>query len=641
MIGRIVIENIRPSTPGGDFPAKTVAGEPAAVAADIYREGHDLLAALVKWRSEGSDWRHAAMTVGRADRWWATIEPVDLGLHEFVIEAWTDSYSSWVVEMKLKHGAGQDVALELEEGAQIVQGRMPHADREDKALLSDALAKVRNLSLPIEARVATLTDEGIAAVFGRIPERSDLSVSPVFKLWVDRERARTGAWYELFPRSEGGLQGVTKRIESVAEMGFDILYLAPIHPIGVAHRKGRDNSLEAGPNDPGSPWAIGSDEGGHTAINPQLGTFEDFDRLVEKAGILGMEIAMDYALQCSADHPWLKEHPEWFNHRPDGTIMYAENPPKKYQDIYPLKLFPMEEQMPLWEACRQILDFWIGHGIKIFRVDNPHTKPLPFWQWLINAIHSAHPDVIFLAEAFTQPRMMAKLAEVGFSQTYTYFTWRVAKQELTDYITSVTTGRTSDYMRPSLWPNTPDILSGPLIHGSPAAFKQRLVLASTMSPSYGIYNGYELCENEPASPDAEAGEDYLHSEKYEIKKRDWNATGNLTAYITRVNETRAKHPSLRRLTNIKFHETDSAQVLAYSKRAGDDVVLVVVNLDPKEIQEASVQLNLEELGLAGGVKAFDELAGPGDWVTWEGSRATVKLDPEVNPASIFWLRAAP
>jgi starch synthase (maltosyl-transferring) len=458
---------------------------------------------------------------------------------------------------------------------------------------------------------------------------------------VDRERALVGAWYELFPRSYGGLQGAADELPRVAGMGFDVVYLPPVHPIGRSFRKGRNNTLDPGPDDPGSPWAIGSEEGGHTALHPELGTFDDFDAFVARARAAGMEVALDYALQCSPEHPWLKEHPEWFHHRPDGTIKYAENPPKKYQDIYPINMWPADDddRMALWEACRDILFFWIGHGIRIFRVDNPHTKPFAFWEWAIAEVQRQYPDVLFLAEAFTRPKVMARLAEVGFSQSYTYFTWRNTKAEFVEYLTEIAHGPKADYMRPNFWPNTPDILSGPLRGGGPGAFKLRLVLAATMTPSYGIYSGYELGENQPA---AETNEEYLESEKYEIKHRDFDAPGNLGSFIGAINNVRRRHPALQELTNIAFHHTNNDWLLAYSKTTQDrdDVVLVVVNLDPYNTHDDVLGLDLGLLGLPTDApyEAYDELTGV--TYVWSGANPYVRLAPD-QPAHVLHLRWMP
>ncbi len=422
---------------------------------------------------------------------------------------------------------------------------------------------MRRTACSLDVRLDAACDDAIAALTAGVPDarRSESAKHPV---WVDRLRAAVGAWYELFPRSFGGLRGAADHLPYVAGLGFDVVYLPPIHPIGVTHRKGRGNSLNAGPDDPGSPWAIGGSAGGHDAIHPDLGTFEDLDAFVARAGELGLEVALDFALQASPDHPWVRDHPEWFTRRPDGTIRYAENPPKKYQDIHPIDFWPADEgdRIALWEACRDVVLGWVDRGIRIFRVDNPHTKPLAFWAWLIDDLHKRHPDLVFLAEAFTTPPMMAKLAEIGFSQSYTYFTWRSSAWELREYVVELTQGPLADHMRPAFWPNTPDILSGPLRRGPRGAFALRLVLAATLVPTYGIYSGYELCENEPAG---EGNEEYAHSEKYELKERDYAAHDTLAPFIARCNEVRRAHPDLWALRDIRFHHSDDDQVLVYSR----------------------------------------------------------------------------
>jgi starch synthase (maltosyl-transferring) len=601
VIGRIVIDDPRPRTPDGRHPAKAVIGASVRVSADVFRDGHDLLAARVRWRpageaqSEEKPWRDAPMEHLGNDRWEAVIEPAALGLHELVVDAWTDRMATLDHDITVKLAAGEDVSVEREE-------------------------------------------ESMAA--GREPD--DLTTSEPFHLWVDRERALFGAWYELFPRSEGGLAlAARNRLPAVAEMGFDIVYLPPIHPIGRSHRKGPNNTLKATQDDPGSPWAIGNEEGGHTAVEPSLGTIDDFDGFVAAAGDLNMEVALDYALQCSPDHPWVSEHPEWFHHRPDGTIKYAENPPKKYQDIYPINFWPADDadRRALWEACKEILEFWIGHGVRVFRVDNPHTKPLAFWEWMLAEVQRDHPEVIFLAEAFTRPKMMSKLAEVGFSQSYTYFTWRNTKAELQEYLEEICLGPKADYMRPNFWPNTPDILSGPLRNGPPSAFRLRLMMAATMVPSYGIYSGYELCENQPASA---SNEEYLHSEKYEIKRRDWQQAGSLVPFVAKLNDIRRRHPAFAELGNIAFHHSNYDGILAYSKVTADhtDRVLVVVNLDPLHVHDDTLWLDLDVLGLPADAPylAQDELTGA--IYTWFGPAPYIRLDPAVQPAHVFSLTPA-
>jgi starch synthase (maltosyl-transferring) len=469
----------------------------------------------------------------------------------------------------------------------------------------------------------------------------DVTRSTELEIWVDRPRALYGAWYEFFPRSEGAtattggtFKQAAERLPAIAAMGFDVVYLPPIHPIGRTHRKGPNNTLDPGPDDPGSPWAIGSEAGGHDAVHPDLGTIEDFDAFVARAGELGMEVALDYALQCSPDHPWVEKHPDWFRVRPDGSVAYAENPPKVYQDIYPLN-FDSPDAAALHAACKAVLDHWIAHGVRIFRVDNPHTKPVAFWQWLIAAVKAEHPDVIFLAEAFTRPAMMKVLAKIGFTQSYTYFTWRNAKAELEEYLTELAHSESAEYMRPNFFVNTPDILHAYLQHGGPAAFKVRAVLAAMLSPSWGVYSGYELFEHQALRP---GSEEYLDSEKYQYKPRDWSQP-SLAPYLARLNEIRRAHPALHWLRNLRFHLVDSPDVIAFSKRTGEDVVLVVVNLNPQEARETFVHLWMPALGLewdSGAFDVFDELTGQA-W-TWHGASNWTRLDPRVEPAHVLHVR---
>lgn len=568
-LAHIVVQDVRPSTPHG-YPAKAVVGEPIPVSANIFRDGHDVLAARAVLRRGRDVVSSSALTAEGNDEWSGTVTALETGAHELVVEAWT------------------------------------------------------------ERHVLAVESSG-----------TDLTASAPVPLWVERERAAVGAWYELFPRSFGGLRGAASQVPRVSDMGFDVVYLPPVHPIGHSYRKGKNNSLVAEEGDPGSPWAIGSEEGGHTSIHPDLGDYDDFDFLVRTAAAHGMEVALDYALQCSPDHPWVREHPEWFHHRPDGTIAYAENPPKKYQDIFPLNFWPSAEadRVALWEACKGIIDFWADRGIRIFRVDNPHTKPFAFWEWLVNALRHERPDLVLLAEAFTRPKVMARLAEIGFSQSYTYFTWRVSQygpEGLRTYMEELAHGRLADYMRPNFWPNTPDILSGPLRGGPPSAFALRYVLAATLSPSYGVYSGYELCENIPASPD---NEEYLGSEKFEIKERDFSRPGSLVPLFGTVNAIRRKHPAFASLRNIHFHGSDNPNVMAYSKASGDgtDVVLVVVTLDPHATQEATLDLDLVALGLSPDelFEVYDELSA--ESYTW-GPRPYVKFDPWRRVAHVLDVR---
>jgi starch synthase (maltosyl-transferring) len=640
VLGRITIDAVRPATPAG-FAAKAVVGEPVTVTADVFKDGHDRLAARVRWRRAGrSRWQSTPMQDEVNDHWHATITADQIGRHEFVVEAWRDRFATWRHDVEIKAAVGDDVELELEEGARILESLAAKVGARSRERVLEAVAGLRRTSCSLQVRLNAGLDDRVAALVAGIPD-ADLTTSPAMPLWVDRPRAAQGAWYELFPRSEGGFARAAKRLRAVADMGFDIVYLAPIHPIGVTDRKGPNNTLDPRPDDPGSPWAIGSAAGGHTAVAPELGTLDDFRSFSAEARDLGLEVALDYALQCSPDHPWVTEHPEWFWRRPDGSIRFAENPPKKYQDIYPLNFWPERDadRVALWKACRDVLRYWIAQGVRIFRVDNPHTKPVAFWDWLIDRIHRDHPDVVFLSEAFTRPKVMAKLAEVGFSQSYTYFTWRTSAWELRQYVEELAYGPTASYMRPNFWPNTPDILSGPLRHGPPAAFLLRFVLAATLVPSYGMYSGYELFENEPAS---DANEEYLHSEKYQLRPRDWSGSDSMAPFITRINEIRRAHPAFARLDNIRFHGSADDAFLVWSKGSvGDgDLVLIVVNLDPHNPRETVLDLDLGAMGLpwSGPLHVHDELGG--DDYTWDGPHPYVRLDPtQGRVAHILTLRA--
>jgi starch synthase (maltosyl-transferring) len=625
----IVIDGVHPSTPGG-FPAKAVVGQPVAVSAEVVADGHDRLGARVRWRRVGERrWQHQPLREAGDSRWVGAITPDAIGRHELVVEAWTDRYATWRHEIEVKHDAGQDVTLELEEGALLLDELVAKVPgKAGKERLRNAVTDVRRSGCSLDVRLAAATHAEVADVVRDVPD-ARLSASAATPLWVDRPLAAHAAWYELFPRSFGGFAGAAVHLAYVADLGFDVVYLPPIHPIGTTHRKGRDNRLVAGPNDPGSPWAIGSADGGHDAIHPDLGTTEDLKRFLEVADGLGLEVALDYALQCSPDHPWVRDHPEWFRRRPDGSSRYAENPPKEYQDIHPVGFWPTDDadRVALWDACRDVLEHWIGIGVRTFRVDNPHTKPLAFWQWVIDDVHRRHPDVIFLAEAFTAPAMMAKLAEVGFTQSYTYFTWRHSAWELREYVTELTQGPLAEYMRPSFWPNTPDILDETLRHAPPSAFAVRLLLAATLVPVYGIYSGYELGENEPASLETT---EYLHSEKYQLRHRDYGAAGSLAPFIRTVNEIRRRHPGVWSLDDVRFHHSDDEQVLVYSRGHLDqDLLLVVVNLDPHHPRDTWVRVDLGAIGLGDGGRydLHDELTG--DRYEWEGEAGWVRLDPTV------------
>ena len=564
------------------------------------------------------------------DRWRAQFVVDSLGEYEYTIEGWVDRFETWRHELSKKFGAGQDVSSELLEGAAVVE-----------RVHETAGAALADTSVPAGQRVAQALSESLREEMRRRPERGLATrYDRVLRVTVEPERARFGAWYEMFPRSAGTdpsrsatFDEAAERLPYIAAMGFDVLYLPPIHPIGRSFRKGPNNSLTAGPNDPGSPWAIGSDEGGHDAIEPGLGTLDDFDRFVEAARRHHLEIALDLAYQASPDHPYTKTHPEWFRRRPDGTIKYAENPPKKYQDIYPIN-FESDAWESLWHELKRIIDFWIGHGVRIFRVDNPHTKPYRFWQWVLGEIKRDYPDTIFLSEAFTRPKVMRYLAKSGFSQSYTYFTWRNTSEELTEYFTELTQTDVREYLRANLFANTPDILHEYLQSGGRPAFQIRLVLAATLGASYGIYSGFELGENVPVKA---GSEEYLDSEKYQIRPRNFEDPHSLAELIRRVNAVRRAHPALQRDRGLRFHQTDNAQLLCYSKRSvdGSDLLLMVVNLDPHRMQHGFIRLPLTDWGLGhdSSVEVRDLLWN--ERYFWRGEWNYVRLDPDARVAHVL------
>jgi starch synthase (maltosyl-transferring) len=604
---RAIVEHIVPAVDGGRFPIKRTAGDPVCVTADVFADGHDLIIAVLRDRhvpqpgdTARSDWRETRMTIASpgSDQWTATFTVGEPGWHEYSVAAWVDRFETWRHDLRVKNAAGQDVATELLEGALLVRDAANRAQEigEGQADAAWLVAQADALSGPaaIDERVAIGLGEELMAMLFLYADRSSATISPVFRVWVDRERARFGAWYEMFPRSSGPdsnrsgtFREACARLPAIADMGFDVLYLPPIHPIGRSYRKGRNNALQAGPDDPGSPWAIGSDDGGHEAIDPALGTVEDFAAFRAEAERLGLEIALDLAWQCSPDHPWVKQHPEWFRHRPDGTIKYAENPPKKYQDIYPFD-FACDDWRSLWGALLETTLLWVRREVRIFRVDNPHTKSFGFWEWLIDRVHACDPRVIFLSEAFTRPRMMRYLAKAGFAQSYTYFTWRNTKPELTEYFTELTGTDVREYLRPNLFTNTPDILHAYLQHGGRPAFEARCILAGTLGANYGIYSGFELCENR-AVPGTE---EYLDSEKYQFRKWDWGRPGNIVELVTRLNAIRRAHPALQWDWSLRFLDTDNPDIIAYSKTSPDraDRIVVVVSLDPFRLQHGFVQL---------------------------------------------------
>ena len=626
---RVIVENLYPEVDGGRFPIKRTAGETVRVSADVFADGHDTIAAVLLYRRTGAaKWTEAPMEPAGNDRFTAAFTSNRSAHSSITVEGWIDRFTSWRVELSKKVGAGQDVTSELLEGAEIISGT-PQA------------AILRDTAVAMEERVTVALDPELQLAMGsRADRRTATRYDRVLGVTVEPVRARFGAWYEMFPRSAGTdptrsatFDEATQRLPYIAGMGFNVLYLPPIHPIGESFRKGRNNSLTTKAGDPGSPWAIGGKAGGHKAIQPGLGTIEDFDRFVESAAASGLEIALDLAYQVSPDHPYVEAHPEWFRRRPDGTIKYAENPPKKYQDIYPIN-FESSEWKALWEELASIIEFWIGHGVKIFRVDNPHTKPFRFWEWALASIKSKHSDAIFLSEAFTRPKIMKYLAKSGFSQSYSYFTWRNTQAELTEYFTELTQTDVREYMRPNLFANTPDILHEYLQHGGRPAFQVRFILAATLGASYGIYSGYELAENVPVKP---GSEEYLDSERYQIRPRNFDQPNSLAELIAQVNTIRRDHPALQRDWGLRFHKTDNQQLIAYSKRSedGSDVVMVVVNLDPFLMQHGYVQLPLVEWGLAADapVDVNDLLSG--ERYRWRGEWNYVRLDPSLRVAHIL------
>ncbi len=676
---RVVIEKVRPEIDGGRFPAKRIVGDAVAVEADVFADGHEAVAgALLYRREQDSTWSEVPLTPLVNDRWRAEFPVTELGWYRYTLEAWMAPFATWASDLAKRVEAGQDVAIDLEIGARLVdaaaeraagvpaparpaarRARSRAATAEVAGPAGDGhveLAEGESDADALRAHAARLRQGGavavmdalspeLAALVARYPDRTHATRYPrELPLWVDRERARFSTWYELFPRSttdqpgvHGTFQDVVRRLPHVAGMGFDVLYLPPIHPIGRAYRKGPNNTLVAGPTDPGSPWAIGSEEGGHKAIHPQLGTLEDFRELVAAAADYGLEIALDIAFQVSPDHPYAREHPEWFRQRPDGTIQYAENPPKKYQDIYPFD-FESAQWAALWDELRSIVEYWIAQGVRIFRVDNPHTKPFAFWEWLIDGIHREHPEVIFLSEAFTRPKVMYYLAKLGFTQSYTYFAWRNTRYELTEYLTELTQTEVADYFRPNLWPNTPDILTEQFVSGGPPAFMSRLVLAATLAASYGIYGRpYELMENRPYAP---GSEEYRNSEKYEIKAWDRNQPGTLRDFIARVNRIRREQAALQRDDTLRFHPTDNDQLIAYTKTTPDraEVILTVVNLDVHWQQVGMVDLPLAALDVdPDRPYQVHDLLTDARYI-WSGSRNYVELDPHVCPAHVFRIR---
>lgn len=644
---RVVIEGLEPEIDGGRFPIKRTVGERVVVRADIHADGHEVLDAAVLYRpARENTWNEAPMHLLENDRWQGQFRVTILEPFLYTVQGWVDAFQSWNRDLVKKYEAGQDVSLDVLVGADLVRSAANRARGADSQRLKKLAAELKNLSRgDHEAAVQCAKNLELAALMARYPDRSAATTyEKQLDVLVDREKARFSTWYEMFPRSctmepnkHGTFRDCIQRLDYVSGMGFDVLYFPPIHPIGHTGRKGRNNSVETSPDDPGSPWAIGSEEGGHKAIHPQLGTLEDFKQLQAKARKVGIEIALDLAFQCTPDHPYANEHKEWFRQRPDGSVQYAENPPKKYEDIYPF-YFESEHALELCEELKSIVLYWIEQGIRIFRVDNPHTKPFGLWEWLISEIRRDYPDVLFLAEAFTRPKVMYHLAKLGFTQSYTYFAWRNAKRDLTEYFTELTQTGVREFFRPNLWPNTPDILTEYLQYGGRPAFITRLILAATLGASYGIYGpAFELCENSTLH---RGSEEYLDSEKYQIRVWHVDRPDSLRNLIARVNGIRRANPALQSDWSLRFHPVDNEQLIAYSKVTEDlsDIVLVIVNLDPHHTQSGWVETPLDDFRLES-LQSFQvhDLLTDARYL-WQGARNYVELNPSKIPAHIFKVR---
>lgn len=640
---RVVIEHVSPEIDEGRFPIKRTVRQKVVVRADIFADGHDQLVCMLQYAREHEQrWTEVRMKALGNDRWEAEFPVVDLARYRYTLEAWVDEFVTWQHDLQKRVAAGQEVSLELEIGAALIEAASQRAERGDAEQLADWAHMLRERGLPGQVDLAL--SERLAELMARYPDRQG-STRYDKELWVtvDREKARFSAWYELFPRScgsapgrHGTLRDCAARVEEIARMGFDVLYLPPIHPIGRTNRKGPNNVREASPEAPGSPWAIGSEEGGHKAIHPDLGTLDDFQHLVAKAKEHGVEIALDLAFQCSPDHPYVREHPEWFRWRPDGTVQYAENPPKKYEDIYPFN-FETDQWRELWEELKSVVLFWIDQGVRIFRVDNPHTKPFRFWEWLIAEVKHGYPDVLFLSEAFTRPRVKYYLGKLGFTQSYTYFTWRNTKHELTTYLNELVHTSVREFFRPNIWPNTPDILPEYLQFGGRPAFMARLILAATLSGNYGVYGPpFERYLHQAREP---GSEEYLHSEKYEL--RQWEESpGSLRDFLQRVNRIRRENPALRNDASLQFRPIENDRLLCYTKQSedGENTLLVAVNLDPYHTQAGWVELPLDDLGIHP-QQPFQvhDLLGEGRYL-WNGPRNFIELNPHISPAQIFRIR---
>ena len=641
---RAVVDAVHPAVDGGRFAVKRIAGDRVDVEAHCFTDGHDALRVMLRWREEDSTgWAEVEMRPLGNDVWRASFSAERIGRYRYTVVAWVDHFLTWREEFARREDDA-DLSIAAQIGAELVEAAAGRAQDEDAKRLQAWAVRLR-AARDIEAIRATGLDVALADIAMRYPDRALATAWPVeLPLVVDRERARYSAWYELFPRSaaeapgrHGTLKDVERRLPYVAELGFDVLYLPPIHPIGREKRKSKNNALAAGPDEVGSPWAIGAAEGGHKAIHPQLGTMDDFRSLVAAAKQQGIEIALDIAYQCAPDHPYVKRHPKWFRRRPDGSVQYAENPPKKYQDIYPFN-FESEDWRGLWAELKSVFDFWIGEGVRIFRVDNPHTKSFAFWEWAIAAIRREHPDVIFLAEAFTRPKVMHRLAKLGYTQSYTYYAWRNTKRELTEYFTELSQGPGREYFRPNVWPNTPDILTEALQFGGRPVFMMRLVLAATLSANYGIYGpAYELMEQVAREP---GSEEYLDSEKYQLRHWDLGRADSLRPFVAAVNRIRRENPALRTDWRLRFFDTDNDQLIAYCKTTEDleNAVVCIVNLDPHHAHSGWVTLDLDMLGIDAGsqYQMHDLLTGAR--YRWTGPRNFVKIDPQRVPAHVFRVR---
>ncbi|MBN9386641.1 MAG: alpha-1,4-glucan--maltose-1-phosphate maltosyltransferase [Chloroflexi bacterium] len=653
---QIIIERITPEIDCGRYPIKRVVGDTVVVEADIFRDGHDLIAAALRYRQAGPDpefqdnplyaWQEVPMVKFDNDRWRCEFKVTELGTYIYQIEAWNDRFGTWEHDMEKRVAASSVEKSDVMEGVAIVNDSLNRIPQEEQAVVKKLLAAVEATKDPVEAGKLFLTEE-VTGLINRYPDRSASSFAHELKITVDPVIARFAAWYEIFPRSTGkpGTHGnfltLIEDLPRIKSMGFDVLYLPPIHPIGRSNRKGPNNTLNAGPNDPGSPWAIGNENGGHKSIEPALGTFDDFAKLVKASKENGLTLALDFAIQCSPDHPWVKEHPDWFFVRPDGTIKYAENPPKKYQDIYPINFFGpnLAERQALWEELKSVLEFWIDKGISIFRVDNPHTKAIPFWEWVIGSIKEKHPETLFLAEAFTRPKVMRALAKAGFSQSYTYFTWRNTRAELTEYLTELTQSEMKEYYRGNLWPNTPDILHEFLVTGGLPAFRLRLVLAATLSSVYGMYSGYELGIN-VQRPGAE---EYIDNDKFQINHYDWDVPYYHGDFIGRVNWIRKENPALHLYDNLRFYNAgDNENIIVYGKNTPDNsnIIVVVVNLDPVNVQSTWIGLPYWEWGIAPDEPYQVEDLLNSQTYTWQNEYNYVSLDPTNRGSHIFRITPA-